>query len=168
MVGAVDTQLVKRSCKGFTLVEILLVLILIALLSTVVQSSFGKLKVTDGAIERERLMMIARIVHARNEALLLNKDRELKITQDGTAVQYTKLTPLPEYGYSDTANAVVTLQDNVQIAQSDGDSDSTSDMSLKFSKDGTYDGPSMLTFKIKDDDASDVTTITINGIGYVQ
>ena len=170
MVGAVDTQLVKRSCRGFTLVEILLVLILIALLSTVVQSNFGKFTVTSDTLVREAYAMAARIAHGRNEALLMGKDRSFEINPSLKAVRYIALSPLAGDGYTSTTQAVVSWPEGITFAEGstyDHTGSDTNTMTLTFKSNGTYEGPEKITITYKSGSTSEECMLLINDIGYI-
>ena len=150
---------------GFTLIEVILVLILIGVVSSVISSYINDFQLEDESLARERLMMIARITHARNEALALNKERDFEITQEGKAIQYSNLTLLPGEEHTngstkEVTNAIVSLKD-VQVTTADGKS------TLSFYTDGTYEGPSSLTIT-STKDANQSVTLTISGVGYVQ
>lgn len=145
---------------GFTLIEIILVLILMGLLSAFLPSFFSNLQLNTAEIERERLLMLARIVHARNEALALQTERSFKIIQDGRAVQYTNLTPMQSEGTAKTENAIVSLQDVIVTC--------SNNCQLRFEADGTCLDPNTTLTFTSTKDSSQKTSLTINGAGYVQ
>ena len=155
-----------RREAGFTLIEIILVLILMGLLAAVGASRMSYLQAPDATTEHQKALMIARIAHARNQAILKDQTVQIKVT-NGSSLQYINMTPLSgeRNGKKETDDYVVTLTD-VKLSRSDG-TGTAGTFELVFSNDFKYTGPSVITVT-SNEDASKQSTLTISGVGYVQ
>ena len=147
---------------GFTLIEIILVLILMGLLAAVGASRMSYLQAPDATTEHQKALMVARIAHARNEAIMQDDTVYIKVT-GGNTLQYHNMTPLS--GESNKGkvsdDTVVTLTD-VTLSSSEG-----SGFTLYFNNDFSYSGPKQITVT-SNEDTSKHSTLTISEVGYVQ
>ncbi len=150
----------RRDERGFTLIEIILVLLLMALMAGLVVQWSPKLKAPDATTEHEKALMIARIAHARNQAVLRNQKVTLKVN-GGTSLYYKDMTPLTGEGSKGDDGYAVTFND-VKLTSSDGDR-----FSMTFDENFNYSGPDTVTIT-STDDAKKTSTLSINGVGYVE
>ena len=149
--------------RGFTLMEVVLVLLLIAMMAGLVFQWSPRLTAPDAETEHQKALMIARIAHARNQAVLRNKKVSIEV-KNGTSLYYQNdMTPLPGEGRlaEDTEGYAVTLT-TVTLNSSHGDS-----FTMTFGENFTYTGPATVTLTLIDD-ATKTTTLTFNGVGYVE
>ncbi|EJX00645.1 protein containing Prepilin-type cleavage/methylation, partial [gut metagenome] len=73
---------------GFTLIELVLVLLLIGIISIFVTPKVVPMVVSTSQLEEAKLEVIARIVHARNRALLLAPGVKPTLSCQGKNLSY--------------------------------------------------------------------------------
>lgn len=143
---------------GFTLIEIILVLILMGLLTAVGVSKMSYLQAPDAATEYQKALMMARIAHARNQALLRDEETQLQIT--GSNLQYSNnMTPLANESQVQSLDKITVTNDR-----------SDSSFTLTFNpKDFTCNEGQGAVITLTPTDASSApVTISISGVGYAQ
>ena len=147
---------------GFTLIEIILVLILMGLLAAVGTSRMSYLQAPDATTEHQKALMIARIAHARNEAIMQDATVYMKVT-GGNTLQYHNMTPLSgETNKGKVSDDTVVTLTDVTLSSSEGSS-----FTLYFNNDFSYSGPKQISVT-SNDDSSKHSTLTISEVGYVQ
>lgn len=151
----------RREERGFTLIEVVMVLLLMALMAGLVFQWSPKLKAPDATTEHQKALMIARIAHARNQALLRDEEVSLKIS-NGINLQYVNMSPLSSSERSNSDSQVVTLKD-VSLSTAAGSTNFT----LTFKPDFTCSTPLTITIT-SSDDSTKTSMLTINGVGYAQ
>lgn len=107
--------------QGLTLVEVVLVLVLLGLVSMIVLSRLSPLTVTSSSLEEARLEMVARIVHARNRALLLDGAVEPTLTfrDKGFVYREQKASPFLTLPGASVVSSVPTLSFDAEGKPSD-------------------------------------------------
>ncbi len=76
----------RTPSAGFTLLEIVMVIALLGILGTIAVSRMDGALFTSAdmtVLERERLLMLARIAHVRTEAIRADEEKSLTITAEG-------------------------------------------------------------------------------------
>ena len=151
---------------GFTLIEIILVLILMGLLAAVGASRMSYLQAPDATTEHQKALMIARIAHARNQAILRDHTVTIEI-KNGSTLKYIDMSPLSgeQNGKKVDEGILVTLTEVTLSANEN--SNSSGSFTMNFNNDFTYDGPSSITV-VSNEDNSKTSTLSINKVGYVQ
>lgn len=76
-----------RKDAGFTLLEIIFVLIIIGIASTMIGSHYASLRVADSQLERAKVQLISAFVQTRNKAILMEDALSLSITEEGVITQ---------------------------------------------------------------------------------
>ena len=76
-----------RKDAGFTLLEIIFVLIIIGVASTMIGSHYASLRVADSQLERAKVQLISAFVQTRNKAILMEDALSLSITEEGVITQ---------------------------------------------------------------------------------
>ena len=152
----------RREERGFTLIEVVMVLLLMALMAGLVFQWSPKLKAPDATTEHQKALMIARIAHARNQAVLRNKEVAMEV-KNGTSLYYQNgMTPLTSESSDKGSDSYAVTFTHVKLTSSDGDS-----FIMTFDKDFTYEGPTTVTVTLTSD-TSQTSTLSINGVGYVE
>ena len=145
-----------RREAGFTLIEIILVLILMGLLAAVGAPRMSYLQAPDASTAYQKALMMARIAHARNQAILKDTKVTLQVT-NGNSIEYKDMDPFAGEGKIQSLEGV-TLTD---------DSGSNS-FEMSFNKDFTYTGATKKITITPTDKISTAITLTISGVGYAQ
>ena len=153
-----------RREAGFTLIEIILGLILMGLLAAVGTSYMPVLQAPDATAEHEKLLIVARIAHTRNQAIIKDESLELTIISGGTALQYdSNMTPLTSDSENPKNELIVQLKD-VTLTTSDCSSNCNKLIFSGAKGDYSYKGPSKI---IITPTQGTPATLTISGAGYV-
>lgn len=76
-----------RKDAGFTLLEIIFVLIIIGVASTMIGSHYASLRVADSQLERAKVQLISAFVQTRNKAILMEDALSMSITEEGVITQ---------------------------------------------------------------------------------
>lgn len=76
-----------RKDAGFTLLEIIFVLIIIGIASTMIGSHYASLRVADSQLERAKVQLISAFVQTRNKAILMEDALSMSITEEGVITQ---------------------------------------------------------------------------------
>ncbi len=76
-----------RKDAGFTLLEIIFVLIIIGIASTMIGSHYASLRVADSQLERAKVQLISAFVQTRNKAILMEDTLSMSITEEGVITQ---------------------------------------------------------------------------------
>ncbi len=152
----------RRDERGFTLIEVVMVLLLMTLMAGLVFQWSPKLKAPDATTEHQKALMIARIAHARNQAVLRDKEVTLEV-KSGTSLYYKNgMTPLTGENSDKASDSYAVTFTDVKLTSSDGDS-----FTMTFSNDFTYTGPDTVTVTLIADEKQ-TSTLSINGVGYVE
>ena len=141
---------------GFTLIEIILVLILMGILTAVGASRMSYLQAPDATTEHQKALMIARIAHARNQAILKERTVRLQVT-NGNSIEYQDMDTFANEGKIQSLEGV-TLTDN----------SGSNTFEMSFNKDFTYTGATQKITINPTDKTSAAITLTISGVGYAQ
>ena len=145
-----------RREAGFTLIEIILVLILIGLLAAIGAPRMSYLQAPDATTEYQKALMAARIAHARNQAILKEKTVKLQVT-NGNSIEYQDMDTFANEGKIQSLEGVTLTDDR---------GNNTFEMS--FNKDFTYTGATKKITITPTDKTSAAITLTISGVGYAQ
>lgn len=132
-----------RKDAGFTLLEIIFVLIIIGIASTMIGSHYASLRVADSQLERAKVQLISAFVQSRNKALLMGEGLELSI--EGNTITHL-------WGQDKVVLNGVTVKEA---------------KTFKFKKDGSvnFDTPQAIILEAKDSRAS--ITLSVEPSGYV-
>ncbi len=132
-----------RKDAGFTLLEIIFVLIIIGVASTMIGSHYASLRVADSQLERAKVQLISAFVQSRNKALLMGEGLELSI--EGNTITHL-------WGQDKV------VLDGVTVKEA---------KTFKFKKDGSvnFDTAQDIILEAKDSQAS--ITLSVEPSGYV-
>lgn len=132
-----------RKDAGFTLLEIIFVLIIIGIASTMIGSHYASLRVADSQLERAKVQLISAFVQSRNKALLMGEGLELSI--EGNTITHL-------WGQDKVELDGVTVKENIAFT---------------FNRDGSVNlsDPQIIILEAKD--SQDSITLTVELSGYI-
>lgn len=132
-----------RKDAGFTLLEIIFVLIIIGIASTMIGSHYASLRVADSQLERAKVQLISAFVQSRNKAILFGGGLELSI--EGNTITHL-------WGQDKVELDSVTVKENTAFT---------------FDRDGSVNLSTPQTIILEAEDSQDSITLTVELTGYI-
>ena len=132
-----------RKDAGFTLLEIIFVLIIIGVASTMIGSHYASLRVADSQLEKAKVQLISAFVQSRNKALLMGEGLELSI--EGNTITHL-------WGQDKVELDGVTVKEN---------------KAFTFNRDGSVNLSDPQTIILEAKDSQDSITLTVELTGYI-
>lgn len=132
-----------RKDAGFTLLEIIFVLIIIGIASTMIGSHYASLRVGDSQLEKAKVQLISAFVQSRNKALLMGEGLELSI--EGNTITHL-------WGQDKVELDGVTVKEN---------------KAFTFNRDGSVNLSAPQTIILEAKDSQDSITLTVELTGYI-